>query len=185
MGRIILGFLAAILLVIGYQVATPDDVMQGGRDAVDDLRNIPIPKIDTGPAPGNGALVARVIDGDTVELRNGSDVRVVGIDTPERGQCGYAAATDNMRALVEGERVRLVQPNGQDTDRYGRLIRVIKINGRDAGLAQIRGGFAIARYDSTDGYPAHPKQDRYHAATDAAETKRAQVQATCEEESNR
>lgn len=29
---------------------------------------------------------------------------------------------------------------------------------------QLQAGNAVARYDSTDGYPAHPREDVYHAA---------------------
>lgn len=51
--------------------------------------------------------VARVVDGDTVELGNGQQVRVAGIDTPERGECGYEAASNHMADLVLFERVIL------------------------------------------------------------------------------
>jgi endonuclease YncB( thermonuclease family) len=41
-------------------------------------------------------------------------------------------------------------------DKYGRLLRYVDLpDGTDTGLAQIAGGFAIARYDSSDGY-GHP-----------------------------
>ena len=34
----------------------------------------------------------------------------------------------------------------------------------DAGLSLIEDGWAIARYDSRDGYGAHPRQEQYVAA---------------------
>jgi endonuclease YncB( thermonuclease family) len=108
-------------------------------------------------------LVTRVIDGDTIELGNGQGVRVVGIDTPERGECGFDAATANMERLVLGKRVRLTMSD-EDTDRYGRLLRYVDVGGRDAGLAQINAGLAIARYDSRDGYGYHERENRYIAA---------------------
>src|SRR5690349_14067023 len=43
--------------------------------------------------PAATYVVTRVVDGDTVELGTGQTVRLVGIDTPERGQCGYDQAT--------------------------------------------------------------------------------------------
>jgi endonuclease YncB( thermonuclease family) len=111
-------------------------------------------------------LVTRVIDGDTVELANGDGVRVVGIDTPERGDCGYDAATANMERLVLGKRVRLTMSD-EDTDRYGRFLRYVNVGKRDAGLAQINAGLAIARYDSRDGYGYHERENRYIAADKA------------------
>lgn len=56
---------------------------------------------------GNYYLVDRVIDGDTIVLTNGTTVRYIGINTPERGQTGYKEATEANRRLVEGKKVRL------------------------------------------------------------------------------
>ena len=85
-------------------------------------------------------LVTRVIDGDTIELGNGSDVRIVGIDTPEVGQCGYDAATNNMARLVLNKQVRLTMSD-EDTDHYGRWLRYVNVGPVDAGLQQIKQGF--------------------------------------------
>lgn len=110
-----------------------------------------------------------ITDGDTIVTTLGR-VRVIGIDTPERGMCGYAEAGDHAAALVPvGSRVLLVAvPGKDDTDRYGRLLRYVQAaDGTDLGLAQIEAGYAVARYDSRDGYGAHPREDAYIAA-DAA-----------------
>lgn len=107
-----------------------------------------------------------VIDGDTVETSQGT-VRLIGIDTPERGEWGHDEASMAIGLVVSvGEVVTLELPDGQnDRDSYGRLLRyVITESGVDLGQMQMEAGNAIARYDSTDGYPAHPRQDDYHAA---------------------
>lgn len=113
--------------------------------------------------------VARVVDGDTVELASGATVRMLGIDTPERGQCGYAAAADHLRDLVTGQSVIL--SGSAKKDRYGRLVRYVDVRMGaavvDPGLALIETGLANARYDSRDGYGAHPREAVYVAA-DAA-----------------
>ncbi len=99
-----------------------------------------------------------VIDGDTIETSAGK-VRLIGIDTPERGQCGYEEASEGISELLaEGDPLVLVLPPGQnDEDSYGRLLRyVYTADGTDVGLAQIDAGHAVARYDSRDGYPEHP-----------------------------
>jgi endonuclease YncB( thermonuclease family) len=105
-------------------------------------------------------LVTDVVDGDTVDLGNGERVRLVGIDTPEVGECGFEQAAALMRRLVLGRRVRLAVSD-EDRDRYGRLLRYVDVGSRDAGLAEIRAGLAIARYDSRDGYGFHPRENRY------------------------
>lgn len=118
-------------------------------------------------APRRLFFVSRVIDGDTVELGDGQTVRLVGIDTPEVGQCGFDRATDNLERLILGQRVRLTVSD-EDTDRYGRLLRYINIGSQDAGLRLIKNGLAIARYDSRDGYGFHPREPAYIAADRAS-----------------
>ena len=110
------------------------------------------------------ARLGYVIDGDTIRLANGAYVRVIGIDTPERGDCGYGKATQHAKNVL-GSRVRLINPASvKDRDKYGRLLRYVQtLRGRDLGLAQINDG-ARARYDSRDGYQWHPRQGRYHYA---------------------
>lgn len=116
-------------------------------------------------------LVTYVVDGDTIELGNGERVRIVGIDTPERGECGYDQATAQMERLVLGKRVRLTISD-EDRDRYGRLLRYVNVGKLDAGLRQIAAGLAIARYDSRDGYGYHPRENRYIAVDKATPNKR-------------
>src|SRR4051794_28356599 len=75
-----------------------------------------------------GVLVTRVIDGDTLVIADGRHVRLIGIDTPEKDECGYRAATVALRELVEGRRVRLPNPRSvQDQDRYDRLLRYVDL----------------------------------------------------------
>ena len=117
-----------------------------------------------------------MIDGDTVVVSGRQHVRLIGIDTPEQGQCGYDAATRSLQRLVLHRRVRLLAPPGEsDTDRYRRLLRYVVVRGRDAGLAQVEAGYAVARYDSHDGYPAHPRERRYRDAARAAQARHTAV----------
>ena len=114
--------------------------------------------------------VTGVIDGDTIDVtRDGRSerVRVIGIDTPERGICGYSEASAALRSLVGDRDVELSPGAVDDRDRYGRLLRYVDVNGADAGLALLEQGYAIARYDSRDGYGFHPRETAYVPA-DAA-----------------
>lgn len=122
----------------------------------------------TSALPATTALprltVARVVDGDTIDLSDGTTVRLIGIDAPERGVCGHGEATSRLRQLVEGKAVTLVPGARQDRDRYGRLLRYVEVDGLDVDLTMIREGHATARYDSRDGYGRHPREDAYVAA---------------------
>lgn len=59
--------------------------------------------------------VFSVADGDTFTIHDGGisvRVRLCGVDSPERGQPGYAAAAGKMAQMVEGKEVRCVQVGG-------------------------------------------------------------------------
>lgn len=133
----------------------------------------PAPTPTPTPTPSetkSAVTFVAVVDGDTIETSEGT-VRIIGIDTPERGECGYREAGDVIgRLLSPGDTVDLVHPTGvDDVDRYDRLLRYVATgDGTDVGLSVLKAGYAVARYDSTDGYPRHPKQAKYHAAEAAA-----------------
>jgi endonuclease YncB( thermonuclease family) len=117
--------------------------------------------------------VVNVVDGDTVDVRAGNGtqerVRIIGIDTPERGECGFAEASAAMASLVQGEQVDLVAGARDDRDRYDRILRYVDVGGHDAGLALIEQGLAIARYDSRDGYGRHDRETAYVASDRATQ----------------
>ena len=96
-------------------------------------------------ADRESAFVKRVIDGDTYLLHNGDKVRLLGVDTPEKydsekldedadrtGQDKKAIkklgklSSDYVKNLVEGKKVSLEkEPNYEDKDKYGRLLRYV------------------------------------------------------------
>jgi micrococcal nuclease len=91
--------------------------------------------------------VTYVVDGDTIHVDVGSreeKVRLIGIDTPEVGQCDAAKATGLARRLAQGRAVKLVGDSTQATrDRYGRLLAYVRLpNGRDLGYQQLARGYA-------------------------------------------
>ena len=73
---------------------------------------------------GETSVVSRVIDGDTVELIDGERVRLIGIDTPEKGNKCYKESAIRLSELVEGKDV-ILERDVEDKDRYGRLLRFI------------------------------------------------------------
>jgi endonuclease YncB( thermonuclease family) len=117
--------------------------------------------VSTSSTSEDRAVVERWADGDSLTTSRG-EVRLIGIDTPERGACG----SDRAKAIAErlappGAGIRLVNPSSVvDQDRFGRLLRYVEVDGVDIGLRQIRAG-AVARYDGLDGYDEHPRQAAY------------------------
>jgi len=73
------------------------------------------------------ATVSRVVDGDTLELSDGSKVRLIGVNTPEstnRTETFGKEASNYTRSKLEGQQIYL-QKDVSETDRYGRLLRVV------------------------------------------------------------
>jgi endonuclease YncB( thermonuclease family) len=101
------------------------------------------------PPGGELARIAYVIDGDTVELANGTRVRLVQIDTPEvynSPECyGEQASALTKRLLPPGTQVRLYrEPKTDAVDQYGRLLRyVFRVrDGLDVNVQLVRVGAA-------------------------------------------
>ncbi len=131
----------------------------------------PEPDTTTTAAAVTGWTVVNIVDGDTLDARRDGTterIRVIGIDTPERGECGFRDAADALEAMVLGKQVELVAGARDDRDRYDRILRYVDVDGTDSGLRLIEQGLAIARYDSRDGYGRHPREAAYVAADRAA-----------------
>ena len=116
--------------------------------------------------------VIRVIDGDTVVIAGDERVRLIGIDTPENGQCGFDEAKQALEKLLASGSATFYSGTTSDKDKYDRLLRYIEVEGIDVGLNLISNGFAIARYDSRDGYGLHDRENEY---VDADENSAAAV----------
>ena len=117
--------------------------------------------VDAGSAAQSGRFtqsgtVVYVVDGDTVDVRLAGGererVRLLGIDSAERGGCWSAEASKRARTLALGKRVVLRGDATQDTrDRYGRLLAYVWLpGGQDLGYRLVAGGFAkVYVYDGT------------------------------------
>ncbi len=89
------------------------------------------------------ADVQKVTDGDTIVLQNGDRVRLLSIDTPERGQAFYTESKMFLQQLVGGRKVRL-EAGIENKDKYGRLLRYVFVDGKLANLEIVREGYAKA-----------------------------------------
>lgn len=93
------------------------------------------------PVPGDEISVIGVIDGDTVELEDGRTVRLIGIDTPERGDNYYDSASALTESLLLRKRVRL-EFDSDKIDRYGRTLAFIWVGDELSNLEVVREGWA-------------------------------------------
>lgn len=86
--------------------------------------------------------VAEVIDGDTFRLESGEPVRLLGVDTPEKGEPLFDEAKAFARAALSGHPVRLLLCGQQERDRYGRLLAFVEAGNLDPGLELLGQGLA-------------------------------------------
>ncbi len=87
-------------------------------------------------------IVKRVIDGDTIVLENGQQVRYIGINAPELPNgCFAQQATEKNKELVEGKEVRL-EKDVSETDDYGRLLRYVYADSLFINDYLVRNGYA-------------------------------------------
>ncbi len=111
----------------------------------------------SGSAHADVSGLARVIDGDTIEV-SGSRIRLHGIDAPESEQlccvggtarkCGRQAT----RALRDRIGGGLVDCEERDRDRYGRLVALCRVGGGDLGAWLVIQGWALAYRQYSDAY---------------------------------
>jgi micrococcal nuclease len=98
--------------------------------------------------PGAG-VVSRVVDGDTVVLESGERVRYLLVDTPEstggKRECFGTESRDFNRSLVEGRVVRLTYGEAC-TDRYGRLLAYVSVDGQEVNALLAERGYACVLY---------------------------------------
>ena len=122
----------------------------------------------SGPQRGSNALVARVVDGDTVEVEfrgRTLTVRLIGIDTPESVapgepvQCFGLEASSYTAERLEGESVRL-QFDIERIDPYGRTLAYVWLGDELFNETLVREGYAFVTT-----YPPDVRYvDRFRAA---------------------
>ncbi len=93
--------------------------------------------------------VSKVIDGDTITLDNGEKVRLIGIDTPERGKCYYKEAKLRLTELVLNKNVEL-EKDITNRDKYKRLLRYIYIENNSINNMLVEEGYAKSYYYPPD-----------------------------------
>jgi len=123
-------------------VTSPEAGSPDASAAPDDTAGRPVPR------QAGGWTATRVIDGDTLVVEGPGvevTVRIIGINTPERGECFADEATDALEALVDGEELELVT-DVSDLDQFGRAVRYVETaSGVDIGAELVASGMAIAR----------------------------------------
>lgn len=190
----VLALLAALIIIIIAACGTTEPSPQAGTGppttpAAATRTDTPSPAVATQtPTPAAPttppatpqrtlAQVLRAIDGDTIEVAidgQAYTLRYIGIDTPETVhpsqpvECFGQEASAFNKNLVQGKQVEL-EKDVSETDRFGRLLRYVYIDGQMVNETLVREGYAVS---ST--FPPDVKyQDRFlQAQTEARDANR-------------
>jgi len=98
----------SVLLVVVFAVVLRRALLEGLLSAA-------------APEEGRWYRVEWITDGDTIRLAGGVKVRLLGIDTPEKGAPYSRRATDFLIQRIKNANVRL-EFGPERTDRYGRTL---------------------------------------------------------------
>ncbi|MBQ2654543.1 MAG: thermonuclease family protein [Methanobrevibacter sp.] len=92
------------------------------------------------------ATCTEVVDGDTIYLSNGKKVRLVGVNTPERGVEGYITSKVFVQKLCLNKQIGLDIDDSKPTDKYGRTLAVVIVDGKNLNEMLLKEGLAEIMY---------------------------------------
>jgi micrococcal nuclease len=103
-----------------------------------------VEKVGDERGPADRFRITRVIDGDTVELTGGDRLRLLAIDTPEKGEPFHDAAMACLASVTRNRGIQ-VEYDRQRRDRYGRMLGFVYVEDTmlvnrvlvDSGLAYV------------------------------------------------
>jgi micrococcal nuclease len=148
------------VVVIGGDAGGSDDVdtavLEGTQEPTaqtpDASGPTPSPSVGAEAQGGTAGRVVRVIDGETIEVSEGTEtvtVRYIGIaglatvDPREAAHCFGAEASARNKELVEGKRVDL-EKDVTESDSRGRRLRYVYVDGEMVNETLVREGYALA-----------------------------------------
>ncbi len=137
---------------------------------------------------GEQAVVTKVVDGDTIEVRLNDQllkVRYIGIDTPETvdprravGCFGKEASAENKR-LVLGQKV-IMQKDVSETDKFGRLLRYVYMPLEDGQALFVNDYLVRSGFARASSYPPDVKyQNQFKEAESEARGSRVGLWGSC------
>ncbi len=92
-------------------------------------------------SPQDRFIISKVIDGDTVELKGGDKLRLLGIDTPEKNQLYYDSAKALLSRNVLGKESE-IKFAVRRRDKYGRLLGFLYVDSIFINQMMIDSGMA-------------------------------------------
>lgn len=96
-------------------------------------------------------IITDATDGDTLILQSGIRLRLLGINSPERGQPYFEEAKNFTLSQTKGKKVRLEYELGYQNDKFGRILAYVWINNNDRSHANQTPGVGVAPAEQAPG----------------------------------
>jgi len=96
--------------------------------------------VEKGLSDSETGIVERVIDGDTIEVGNNT-VRLLGINSPEKGEIGYNEAKAFLEEKILGKEVKLIF-GIEKYDKYYRELAYVYLGKENFCLESVREGYS-------------------------------------------
>ncbi len=126
------------------------------------------------------ATVARIVDGDTIELDNGQKIRYLMVNTPEttggKNECYGANAVQFNTDLVAGKRITL-DYDVQCEDMFGRTLAYVTVDGIEVNTELVKRGFACVLHIPPNG---NDRADEFEALEDEAKAENRGLWGQCD-----
>jgi endonuclease YncB( thermonuclease family) len=92
------------------------------------------------------STVSYVVDGDSLEIESGYDIRLADIDAPEENETGYSSARKYLSSLILSRTIYLDIDNITITDPYGNLVCVAYIRENSTHFMNINKALLVEGY---------------------------------------
>lgn len=104
------------------------------------------------PCGATEAKVTRIIDGDTVEIEDGTKIRYLLVDTPETtdNDC-YADNAKQFNSDLVLDKTISITYDVQCTDRFGRTLAYVYVGGQEVNTLIIQRGYGCVLHISPNG----------------------------------
>lgn len=126
------------------------------------------------------ATVARIVDGDTIELDNGQKIRYLMVNTPEttggKNECYGSNAVQFNTDLITGKRVTL-DYDVQCEDMFGRTLAYVTVDGIEVNTELVKRGFACVLHIPPNG---DDRADEFEALEDEAKAENRGLWGQCD-----
>jgi len=126
------------------------------------------------------STVARIVDGDTIELDGGERIRYLMVNTPEttggKNECFGTNAVQFNTDLVLGKRVTL-DYDVECEDMFGRTLAYVTVDGVEVNTELVKRGFACVLHIPPNG---NDRADEFEALEDEAQAQNRGLWGQCD-----